>query len=288
MIAAAAGMAGLTWFNYRQMMPKPRPVLGKQYEVEIRKLPITAGGHRLYGELLLPKGASGRLPTLICSHGFNGSFRYFRGFTGMALAMAGYAVYCFDFYGGSMRSRSGGKMTEMSVFTERDELNNVIAAVKALDFVDPDRLYLFGESQGGLVTALTAALHNGDVKAIVLYYPAFCAKDDMLRHYPTPESLPDRPKLMGKTLGRIYYEKLYDIDLYTEAAKYTGPVLIIHGDADRVVDVSYGRKAAAAYRKARLEILHGQDHGFNAKGKEQAVRLVHDFLVTIQSRTETE
>ena len=52
MIAAAAGMAGLTWFNYRQMMPKPRPVLGKQYEVEIRKLPITAGGHRLYGELL--------------------------------------------------------------------------------------------------------------------------------------------------------------------------------------------------------------------------------------------
>ena len=90
----------------------------------------------------------------------------------------------------------------------------------------------------------------------------------MLRHYPTPESLPDRPKLMGKTLGRIYYEKLYDIDLYTEAAKFTGPVLIIHGDADRVVDVSYGRKAAAAYRKARLEILHGQDHGFNAKGKE--------------------
>lgn len=276
--AAVIALSGLTWFNYRQMNPKPWPVLGKKYEVEIRKFSVPSHGHTLYGELLIPKGATGKLPMLICSHGFNGSYRYFRGFTGMALAAAGYAVYCFDFYGGSMHGKSGGRMTEMSIFTERDELNDVVSTVKALDFVDKDQLYLFGESQGGLVTAITAAQHNEDVRGIILYYPAFCAKDDMLKNYPTKESLPEHPKLMGKPLGRVYYEGMYDIDLFSEAAQYHGPVLIVHGDADRVVNISYGKRAAEVYDNARLEILSGQDHGFNAKGKEQAVKLVYDFL----------
>ena len=54
-------------------------------------------------------------------------------------------------------------------------------------------------------------------------------------------------------------------DAYAEAAKYTGPMLIIHGDADRTVNVSYGKAAAESYQNARLEVLPGEDHGFSGK-----------------------
>ena len=169
-------------------------------------------------------------------------------------------------------------MTEMSVFTERDQLHDVIEFMKKQDFVDTDRLFLFGESMGGFVTAMTAAWHTEDVKAIVLYYPAFSMLDDIRKHYPTLDEMPEIIDVLGKKVGKVHYEKLYDFDAYAEASCYTGPVLIVHGDADRTVDVSYGRKAADCYKNACFEVLPGQDHGFNAKGKQQAAKLVYTFL----------
>ena len=276
--AVLGAFTGLSLLNYRRYVPKPRAMSETVNKVEVQKLSVESGGHTLYGELMLPKNRSGKLPTIICSHGFNGSYRYYRGSVGMCLAMSGFAVYCFDFYGGSVHGKSGGKMTEMSVFTERDQLNDVIAKIKALDFVDLDNLFLWGESQGGFVTAITAAQHNEDVKAVVLFYPAFCAKDDIQKRYASLDEMPEIVDIMGKKVGKVYYEKLFDFDAYAEAAKYTGPVLIIHGNADRTVNVSYGRAAAASYQNARLEVLPGEDHGFSGKGKLKAAKLVYDFF----------
>lgn len=49
---------------------------------------------------------------------------------GKCFAMSGFAVYCFDFCGGSILG--------MSIFTERDDLDAVIDHIRALDCVDPD------------------------------------------------------------------------------------------------------------------------------------------------------
>ena len=281
LIAAASlgAFAGLSLLNYRRYVPKPRAMSEAANKVEVRKLSVESGGHTLYGELMLPKNCSKKLPTIICSHGFNGSYRYYRGSVGMCLAMSGFAVYCFDFYGGSVHGKSGGKMTEMSVFTERDQLNDVITKIKTLDFVDLDHLFLWGESQGGFVTAITAAQHNEDVKAVVLFYPAFCARDDIQKRYRSLDEMPEIVDIMGKKVGKVYYEKLFDFDAYSEAAKYTGPVLIVHGDADRTVNVSYGKVAAESYQNARFEVLPGEDHGFSGKGKLRAAKLVYDFFM---------
>lgn len=265
-------------WNYRRYVPKPRAMSETANKVKVQRLEVQSGEHRLYGELMIPKNHSGKLPTVICSHGFNGSYRYFRGSVGMCLAMSGFAVYCFDFYGGSVHGRSGGSMTEMSVFSERDQLNDVIAKIKTLDFVDLDNLFLWGESQGGFVTAITAAQHNADVKAVVLFYPAFCAADDIRKRYKSLDEMPQIVDTLGKKVGRVYYEKLFDFDAYGEAKKYTGPVLITHGDADKTVDISYGRKAAEVYQNARFEQLPGEDHGFSGKGKLKATELVYHFF----------
>lgn len=281
-------LAALGYMNYRRFIPKPEPLGDEAYEVEIRKLSIPAGEHALYGELLLPKGVTGKLPTIVCSHGLNGSYHYFRDYVGMCLAMSGYAVCCFDFYGGSVRGKSGGKMTEMSVFTERDDLNAVIDWVMERETTDTGRLFLFGESQGGFVTAITAAQRPRDFRALIEYYPAFCIPDDARKRFRSAEEIPDEYKHMGRRFGRLYCQQVLDYDVYKEIPAYDGPVLILHGDRDQAVDISYGRRAADTYPNAEFICLPGEVHGFTGDGRKKAARLTYDFLQRTLGQDDTE
>lgn len=84
----------------------------------------------------------------------------------------------------------GGGWMEMSVATEVQDLHCVIDEVKKLDVVDEEHISLMGQSQGGVVCAVTAAeraakaLENDedcDIEAMVLIYPALSFITDM--HY---------------------------------------------------------------------------------------------------------
>ena len=101
--------------------------------------------------------AGENLPIAIVSHGFMATqgtvTQYVR-----ALADIGYASYCFDFCGGCVANgKSDGKTTDMSVLTEVKDLEAVISYVQNLPYVNPADLLLMGCSQGGFVSALTAA-----------------------------------------------------------------------------------------------------------------------------------
>ena len=275
---AAGALTALSVRHYRRTVLKPRSLGPADYDVTVRKLPVRAGEHTLYGELLLPKGKSGPLPTVICCAGFGTSFRFSKKTVGMCLAMSGFAAYCFDFYGGCNGSKSGGSMLEMSIFTERDDLSAVIEHIKTLDVVDRENLFLLGESQGGCVTGITAPRHRDDIRAMAQYYPAFCIPDDARKQFASVSVIPETYKVFNRKIGRVYAEKLLDFDIWQEIASYDRPVLIIHGDADQVVDISYGRRAAEAYTDAQLVCLPGEDHGFSLEGKLRAAKLVFDFF----------
>ena len=45
-----------------------------------------------------------------------------------------------------------------------------------------------------------------------------------------------------------------------EIRRYDGPVLIIQGDEDEAVPLSYAKKAAELYKNAELVIIPGDDH----------------------------
>ena len=277
-LGGAAAFAGLSVYNYRRFMPKPRAMGEKKYEVSVRKLPVQAAGHTLYGELLTPKGKSGPLPTVICCHGFGSSYNLCKNTMGLCLAKSGCQVYCFDFYGGSKKSRSGGTMLEMSIFTEREDLNAVIDAVYALPEVDKEHLYLLGESQGGCVAGITAPYHQEKLRGLILYYPAFCIPEDAQKKFSRVEDIPPVSKTFKLDVGRVYNERLLDYDIFAEIRHFDKPVLILHGDADTVVDVSYGRRAAEVYPDAQLKVYPGEIHGFMGKGKLRAAKDSFDFL----------
>lgn len=282
---AAGTLTALSVWNYRRLTLKPQSLGPAAYDVEVQKLPVRAGEHTLYGELLLPRGKPGPLPTVICCAGFGTSFRFCKKTIGMCLAMSGFAAYCFDFYGGCKGSKSGGSMLEMSIFTERDDLSAVIGHIKTLDAVDQENLFLLGESQGGCVAGITAPHHRDDIRAMVQYYPAYSIPDDARKRFASAAEIPETYKVFNRKIGRTYAERLLDFDVWQEISPYDRPVLIIHGDADQVVNVSYGRRAAEVYADARFVCLFGEGHSFSGKGKLQAAKLAFDFFTACLAGT---
>ena len=253
-----------------------QPPSDPSYEMQV--ISCMSDGNRLYGEAFIPK-APGRHPAVILSHGYGATHE---GFYPLAdtLAKAGYVCYCYDFAGGSPRSRSGGRTEDMSIFTERQNLTDVLEMVRSWDCVDADNVFLLGESQGGCVSAITAPYVADRIRSILLIYPALCIPDDGFALYPTLADVPDTVTFMGMRIGRAYYEKFYEgYDIYQDIAGYQGDVLIVHGTDDGLVKPEYSAKASNVYGKCELHLIFKAGHGFwNPEHQALYHGYVMDFL----------
>ncbi len=221
------------------------------------KFYIEHGKKNIYGELYRPN-ESKNCPVLIMSHGFNGNSEGMR-YEAECLANRGVTVCCYDFCGGGLNSKSSGTTTQMTIPSEQEDLKVVVEYIKNLSWVNKDRVYLFGSSQGGFITALTVPELDG-IAGVFLEFPAFCIPDDWkkIKETTTEEII----ECMGVPLGRCFADTLPDYDVYEKAAEYTGPVIIFHGTADKLVSIDYSRKLCEKYKNARLICFPGQGHGF--------------------------
>ena len=122
-------------------------------------------GRRIDGSTYRPEG-DGRFPIVIFSHGFNGHQSDFGHMTGL-LAENGIGAFCFNFCGGGTGDTSGFPTTKMSLITEKEDLLAVLDEVRSWEWVDPDRIYLFGSSQGGMVSALAAEERRERIKSMI-------------------------------------------------------------------------------------------------------------------------
>ena len=249
-----------------------------EYEVATEDLWCQRGANRIYGVLYRPQNAGSKLPLVIMAHGFGGTHGNVRAYA-EAVSRKGFLCYCLDFCGGGNGSRSDGSTTEMSIFTEREDLKAVVGQLKTLPEVDNSRIILMGESQGGMVSAITASQMPDDILCLALFYPAFCIPDDAKRRYPTPDDIPASSSLWGTQLGRTYYEYLYDFDVYAEIGKFNKPVLLFHGNRDNIVDISYSQRASETYQQVEYHVLQGAGHGFSGSSQTQAINYLQDWLV---------
>ena len=227
-----------------------------------------------------PEGA--RLPAAILCHGFMANQDSMRHYA-RTLAALGYCAFCFDFCGGSVMhtGKSDGETTDMSVLTEVRDLEAVIAYVQSLPHIG-QALLLMGCSQGGFVSALTAARHPGLADKLVLFYPALCIPDDaragkMMFARFDPRNIPEQFSCGPMKLGRCYAADVIGMDPFEEIKAYPGPVLIIHGTKDAIVNIDYSRKARAAYPNAELCVIEGGAHGFGRKHDAIAIAQLKQF-----------
>ncbi|MDR0662624.1 MAG: lysophospholipase [Spirochaetaceae bacterium] len=249
----------------------------ENFSYETLELSASRDGLNIYGQALIPKSGGGKFKTIIISHGFGGTYQSLISFA-RDFASNGIATYVFDFCGGSPRSSSDGKTFDMSVFTEQEDLNAVIDMIKRQDFVDDKNIFLFGHSQGGFVSAITAADRPADIKGLILYAPAFVISSDSNRAYKTIDDIPERSNMWGVELGKVYWESVYNYNVYDHIGAYTGNVLILHGDQDNIVPVSFAQEAAKRYNSAGLSIYPGAGHMFSGADFEKAANEIIDFV----------
>lgn len=235
-------------------------------------------GKNLWGKVFIPNSEEERKPMVIMAHGFNGNYLEPQAYA-ETLAMQGVASFIFDFCGGSNWSKSDGVTTEMTVFTEKENVEDITAQVKSWDFVDPDRVALLGCSQGGLVAALTAAAHPDMYKSLILVYPALTIPDTAPAQLKRFDADGGRPQdVMGMKLGRVYYEKINGLNMADTVGAYKGDVFIVYGDRDMIV-LGGAEKVAKNYDKKQVLVIPGGEHGFsNYAHHEKASAGIAEFV----------
>lgn len=216
---------------------------------------------KIYGKLYLPKDSGKKYPIVILSHSFAMTHESMHSYC-KSLAQNGYAAYAFDFCGGSNNSQSDGKMEDMTVFTEIDDLNAVVKKVKKASFADSKNIFLMGTSQGGLVSALCANKKSSQIKGLILLYPSFNTAEQATEKY-KGKSIPDKVTTPFGTTGREYIKTMIGYDVYKNIKDFKNNVIIFHGTADNIVDISYSKRALKVYKKAKLITIQGAGHGFN-------------------------
>ncbi|WP_443712641.1 alpha/beta hydrolase family protein [Ruminococcus sp.] len=149
-----------------------------------------------------------------------------------------------------------------------------------LDISDSGQLYLYGESQGGFVAALTAAEMPERIAAMILLYPAFCIPDQWLSK--DPESMAKPFAFMGDMLlSKKFYDDVPRYDVYDRVSRYNSPVMIFHGDSDELVALSYSERLINAFSNAKLKVIKGAGHGFYGDDREYVKRAAVDFFTTL-------
>ena len=245
-------------------------------QIMIEEHIITTDNKTIYGKIYMPE-EEGKYPAVILSHGYNGinsdfvkECKYF--------AENGYVAYAYDFCGGSTRSKSSGATTDMTLLTEKDDLLTVYEDISSMDKVDSEQIFLFGGSQGGMVSALVAEELNEKVVGMILYFPAFSIPDDWRAKYPTIDNVPETIDFWGMNLGRDFVTSIHDFYVFDTSGKYSGDVLIIYGQKDPIVAAGYMEKAEKAYQSAELIVLENEAHGFSLAGGKFAMEQSLKFM----------
>jgi dipeptidyl aminopeptidase/acylaminoacyl peptidase len=153
-----------------------------------------------------------------------------------------------------------------------DDVARAADWLAALPGVNADRIGVLGFSLGGQV-ALLAGARSERIKAIVAYFPI----TDIQRWRTTTSNPGIRDVYVPRVCGAGDSNSPINV-----VAKIRAPVLLIHGDRDKVVPTEQSLRMREALQEANryveLLVIGGGDHGFTADQNEQAWSVVTQFF----------
>lgn len=237
---------------------------------------------KLKGVVHMPKvKGNKKIPFVVIMHGFTGNknekmlIQISEG-----LMKRGIGSVRFDFNG---HGDSEGEFRNMTIPNEIEDAKLVLATVKQLKGVDPNRIGVIGHSQGGVVASMLAGeLGTKAIASVVLLAPAGNIGDgakvgNLLGHKVDVNNLPETLEVWGHQVGREYMKSAAKIDMYGTAARYLGPVCIIHGSNDKTVPVEFGQRYAKGYKNVEIHIQPNDDHGLS-KHRPQTLNYIYNFF----------
>ncbi len=241
-------------------------------------------------EYLSDKEKNGKYPAIIVSHGFTGNYSNTADYC-RAFAQMGYVTFSFSFCGSGKifedaSLKSEGESTNSTILTEVEDLIVVKDYVKSLSYVDNTNLILAGFSQGGLVSGLAAARCREEIKKLIMIYPALCIPDHARRgclggsQYDVNE-VPPIIDCQSTHLGKVFHDAVVSMDVFLELSAYKGPVLILQGLEDEIVNYSYAIRAKENYENGQchLQLIRNAGHSFSEIQKDSAISSIRQFLL---------
>jgi len=242
----------------------------------IKPVTFTNNDEQIIGILHLPDTLKKReqAPAIAMFHGFTGhkseAHRFFI-HVARALCNAGFVVLRFDFRGSE---DSDGEFEDMIVPGEVSDAARAIDFLSGLDLVSTEKIGVIGLSMGGRVAAILAS-KDRRVKFVVLYSAALAPLKEKFLEGLEKESLKKLEKGESVHVGNGWYLKktffeTVDSPVPLEVLdKIEVPVLIIHGDSDKVVSLDGAQKGYEILKnlnnKNELYIIKGGDHVFMRK-----------------------
>lgn len=197
----------------------------------------TADGLRIHGWYVPHSAARAQM---LFAHGNAGNITHRTDWLVRLNRELGLAVLIFDYRG---YGKSAGRPHEAGLLSDARAARQWLAERAGCRETD---IVLYGESLGGGVV-VNLASHDG-ARALILESTFTSLPDVAAHHY---RWLPVR-LLMREQLNS-----------QTNIARYTGPLLIGHGDADRIIPVQHAEQlfdSARSSMRKRLVILPGHDH----------------------------
>ncbi|MFC6289274.1 alpha/beta hydrolase [Levilactobacillus angrenensis] len=219
----------------------------------------------------------------ILMHGFTGN----RGYDASALLVqlatrlraVGVGTVRFDFNG---HGHSDGAFVDMTVPNEIADAQAVLAAVQTR--LAPQHIDLLGHSQGGVVASMLAGYQADVIHKLVLMAPAATLKDDAIAGHTRglvydPHHIPATLPLSDSlTLGGFYLRTAQLLPIYETAQAFTGPVCLIHGDADQIVDPLASKRYHDVYQHSVYHLLPGASHRLDGQARETVLDLATHFI----------
>lgn len=193
----------------------------------------------------------------------------------------GLATLRFDFNG---HGQSDGKFENMTVLNEIGDAKAILDYARQIAGVG--KIYLLGHSQGGVIASMIAGYYPEKIAKLVLLAPAATLKDDALKGDTQgftydPNNIPDQlPIKKGLTLGGFYLRTAQTLPIYEVAQQYHGPVCLVHGLKDTVVNKIASTRYDDVYSNDTLHLLADADHGFEiGDSRQEALDIATDFFL---------
>ncbi|HXZ80287.1 MAG TPA: S9 family peptidase [Terriglobales bacterium] len=255
----------------------------EQYSVvtpEFLEFKAADGKTRLYGELLLPRQSSGKVPLILNPYGGPGVQRVDDDWAGatalfdQVMAQGGFAVLCVDNRGMSARGRefAAALRSEFGKVELQDQLAALDQVLQRYPQLDSSRVGFWGWSYGGYMT-LYAMTHSDRFKAGVAVAPVTDWKlyDSIYteRYMGVPGENEAGYKASSPTTG---------------AANLKGHLLLVHGTSDDNVHFQNSVQMIQAFVKAGvaydLQVYPNKTHSI--AGAEARVHLFHRILAQFE------
>lgn len=219
---------------------------------------------------------------VVMFHGYTGHKNengYLFKYLSWELANLGIGSLRCDFMGSG---DSDGYFKEMTFFTELNDARAIIEEAYKLN--NYKEIIVLGFSMGGAVASRVSLEYLDKIKKLILLSPAGnmpkLLKDVFMQN---PSNVNEYIDMGGYELSKKIMINFTDYDMYQNIVNFTKPVLIIHGECDQSVPISYSVKYHELYPNNEFYTIPDSPHCYtNLTYRNQVYSIIIKYLTKEQ------